>query len=253
MNDILFHICACLDDETMIKFAEGTRLWQEMKHILEQSLFWKKRTEFIAGRTLTSYSDTDWKRAYYVVKEIPQWRYTCDEDPAHCYVQHPCVGDLPLLRVVLEVVQPRKRTAKELRWEGQTRLSYVSDVHIINYLLENKYIEYDTDIAQDHLARIESLELAELLVKFIPETPEEGVYISLITNKRAPIFDLLFKKYGLPNGIDAKTFLQIIADGPSKNKEEVLKVFFSHFECDLASTKIELDNDKKSEVSDKRE
>lgn len=129
--DVLAQICVRLDDVTLFQFARIARLWEEVARLLRNNLFWKRRTEHLAGHPLDSPKLGIWMRAYYAILSMEDSEFDDSEDE---------VMDLDLLLIMFQV---RPTDQREMR--GLMKNGIRTSGEVFRYLLDTGLVAFRND------------------------------------------------------------------------------------------------------------
>lgn len=135
-QDVLSHICAKLDDNSLFQFARVNRSWREVATMLSDDLFWRCRAEHLAGKALTSPKHGIWMRAYYAILAMQTER-------GEIYQYRAGTRDLDILLILLQV---RPTDCGEMKFFVDEGWSLSGDV--FQYLLDSGLLVYGDDEAR---------------------------------------------------------------------------------------------------------
>lgn len=138
--DVLAQICVRLDDVTLFQFARIARLWEEVARLLRNNLFWKRRTEHLAGHPLDSPKLGIWMRAYYAILSMEDSEFDDSEDEVRGYVYHAGLMDLDLLLIMFQV---RPTDQREMR--GLMKNGIRTSGEVFCYLLDTGLVAFRND------------------------------------------------------------------------------------------------------------
>lgn len=141
-RDVLLEIASKLSNRALGNLSR-TPLWLEIRDVID-TRFWFARCQFTTGLALQTH-DYDWKRVYYAIKKSkvpddePVWTsVTCPRGKPGTRLRHG-FDYLPSLLTLIEV-----HGEPDWPWDGyETECVWcdVTDVSILDWLLENKYLQ----------------------------------------------------------------------------------------------------------------
>lgn len=195
-QDALTEIYIRLDDITLQKFVYSTRLWHETTQILQQPLFWKRRAEWLAGQPLNDYPNSSWRDIFHAVSELIPWMKANPQPSARAFgsVYMCYIDELPILRTLHDIGRPQKPYAIEFNLDAHI-LKQIRKPEVLQYLLDDGYITYDSYTARCHLQLTESGEIAEILLQFAPDDPLlDSAFAKIASDGRASVVTSLLSK-----------------------------------------------------------
>lgn len=159
-HDTLRELCYRLDDQTLRKFAENSRLWKEVTAMLDDPEFWYHRTEHLAGRSLTPRPNTAWNDVYYGLVKA---KMANNEDVTRASwsnsqveprdlsskLYRPGLSDLGTLLVLEEVYGKPAPTPADYR--KNEIYAHIASVPVLRYLVETRYLSDDEASMLQHL------------------------------------------------------------------------------------------------------
>lgn len=152
-QDVLRKLCILLDYTTLLKFGKNSMWTVSVLKLVKDPIFWKEKTEHLLGQELSPRPGRDWETWITVYLTMVRWKngdyeyddvgHKDDEDEdkgifSHIYFLG--MDNLDAMQTIVDIVPPRRLTLED---KALYRESMIRTAEVLDWLLENKYIEYD--------------------------------------------------------------------------------------------------------------
>lgn len=140
-KDVLRQLCIRLDYQTLINFGRNSMWIVQVTELFRDRFFWKEKAEYVVQRTLTDYLSKNWVNVFHALSEWKKEDEIGDEDEGiFSPIYALGMNDLDVLRTLIEIVPPRPLTLED----DDLYPEKIKNVEVLDWLLENKYIEYNS-------------------------------------------------------------------------------------------------------------